>query len=97
MFLEDKGRPDKAIVFFKKALLFNSENIDTFYQLGVAKLELNDFPEAVYLFKQVINKNPHYAPAYDKLAESYARLGDKENASFYRAKAEEGVLLNYQE
>lgn len=96
-FLEDKGRPDKAIVFFKKALQFNPDNIDTYYYLGLANLELNDLPESIYLFKQVIKQAPNYAPAYDKLAESYELLGDKENAAFYRAKSNEGVMLNYQD
>jgi tetratricopeptide (TPR) repeat protein len=83
-FLYELGRPDKAIIYFDKALALNHQNAEVYYQLGISYMELFEYAEAIQHFKQAIKYQPNYPAAYQHLANSFAALGDENKAAFYQ-------------
>jgi tetratricopeptide (TPR) repeat protein len=50
------------------------------FNYGLFSLERKDYQRAIEQFRQSINLNPKYLPAYEAMAESYLQLHDGPNA-----------------
>ena len=85
----DKERPNKAIAYYKKAIQYRSADEKMHYELGVAYMDLGNYPESIVSFKNAIKQNASYTEAYRQLANSYSELGDEVNAKYYREKGSE--------
>lgn len=79
----EKGRPKKALVYYKKSLKYAPENADVYYEMALANSNMLNYAEAIYLLKKAIKINPEHASAYSLLAHNYAIIGDDENAKLY--------------
>lgn len=83
-FLYEKGRPEKALIFFNKALALDRVNAQIYYELGAANIELFEYAEAIEQLKQAIKYDPDNKATYKKLAFTFAALGDDAKAAYYR-------------
>lgn len=86
-YLYDKGRPEKAIGYFKQSQNFSKGNAEVYYHLGLAYLKLTNYAEAITHLQRTIKLNPGHSGAYRLLAKSYAALGDKETAAKFKRMA----------
>ncbi len=67
---------DRAIDLYKKALIVDANNWQTYFNLGIALAEAKREDEAVLAFKQSAQINPAHAPSHNALARLYM---EKEN------------------
>lgn len=72
-----------ALAYYKKALQFNPQDIETINDIGVVYESLNDPISAVAMYKRALEINPQYLPAYTNLAFLYEAKNDTRNASYY--------------
>lgn len=84
MYLYDKGRPERALSYFNKALDLDKQNKQIHYELGAANIKLFEYAEAIEHLKAAIKLDPKYTAAYEKLADSYSALGDNAKAAYYK-------------
>jgi len=65
--LLDKGRPDKALVAYNKALQFGRGSIEIYYNMGNAFLDLGRFDAAAKHYKKVVELNPGLPEPYNNM------------------------------
>lgn len=70
-----------AFVEFQKALEFDSNDKNIHNALGVIYLQkLEDYPKAIYHFKEALDIDEDFSEAANNLGNAYAKLGEYENA-----------------
>lgn len=72
-----------ALTFYKKALEFDPNDVETMNDIGVIYESLNDPVSAAAMYKQILELNPQYLPAYTNLAFLYEAKNDTRNATYY--------------
>ncbi|MDD4955042.1 MAG: tetratricopeptide repeat protein [Candidatus Omnitrophica bacterium] len=72
-----------ALAFYKKALEFDPNNLETMNDIGVLYESLNDTVTAAAVDKKIIELNPQYLPAYTNLGFLYEAKNDTRNATYY--------------
>ncbi|MDD4183028.1 MAG: tetratricopeptide repeat protein [Candidatus Omnitrophica bacterium] len=72
-----------ALTFYKKALEFDPNDIETINDIGVLYESLNDTVSAAVMYKKTLELNPQYLPAYTNLAFLYEAKNDTRNATYY--------------
>jgi tetratricopeptide (TPR) repeat protein len=76
-FLQRSGRLEDAKVFYKKALMLDSNSVKVLNDLGVAYMQGRNYVEAQESLEQAIQSKPDYVDAYYNLACLYALKGEK--------------------
>ena len=85
--LQRSGRLEDAKVFYKKALMLDSNSVKALNDLGVAYMQGRDYVEAQESFEQAIQREPDYVDAYYNLACLYALKGEKARSLTHLKKA----------
>src|SRR5690349_20005862 len=82
-----RGAVAEAAARYSQILTFEPKNIDALCLLGVAKMELKGFAEAVDLLRKAVKLAPKHAPAHNFLGAALKETGriDADLASFNRA------------
>lgn len=82
------GNLEKAIEHFTHSLTLTPEYVMAHYHLGVMYLKSEaDLEKAATEFKKVLEEAPSDAASAAHLAQIYTRLGDQEQAAFYRERS----------
>lgn len=77
---EDQN-PDRAIMYYKKAVGLDPSLYSSWYGLGILMIESEEGNES---FRKAIKANPKFAPSYYWLAYNHARVRkDKEALSYF--------------
>lgn len=77
-FLE-KGKTDKAIKNFEKAIKSKTSFYMAYYRLGEIYIDKKDFEKVEYMLKKVVEINPNFLPVHLDLGELYLEI--KQNTS----------------
>lgn len=87
-FLYDKGRPEKAISFLKKAIYYGGNSQpEVYFHLGTALFRLKNYAEAITQLKKIENTS-YKKKVRSLLARAYNQLGDQANANRYATREE---------
>ena len=91
-----RGAVAEAAARYSQILTFEPKNVDALCLLGVAKMELKGFPEAVDLLRKVVKLAPKHAPAHNFLGTALKQTGRTEAAleSFTRAISHQPDLMD---
>jgi adenylate cyclase len=90
--LRHSGRPEEAIVLFKKAIRLNPIPPAWYFSgLGGSYFELGQYEEAIAEFRKALNCAPDSQFSHMGLAAAYSKLGREEDA---RAAAAEVLRIN---
>jgi len=82
--LFDAGQYEQAIIFFEQALQRNPEHPRSILEaLGKSYAALNQWPEAIATYEQIIRANPTRHQVYALMGEAQCQLGHPEEARFY--------------
>jgi Flp pilus assembly protein TadD len=94
--LIDQGHYDVALVQLAQAAAKPSNQTEIAFLTGICHLETGVLPEAVRHFKQAIQRDARYAPAYNGMGMALARRGDHAKAlpHFRRAMALDPAKTN---
>lgn len=77
----EEQNPDRAIMYYKKAVGIDPGLFSSWYGLGILMIETEEGNEA---FRKAIKANPKFAPSYYWLAYNHARVRkDKEALSYF--------------
>jgi tetratricopeptide (TPR) repeat protein len=81
--LFDTGQYEQAIIFFEQALQRNPERPRLIFEkLGRSYAALNQWPEAIEAYEQVIRADPSRDQVYVLMGEAQCQLGQPEEARF---------------
>jgi protein O-GlcNAc transferase len=69
---------NKAIEYLENSISGDSTDVDSYYYLGFAHLELKEFEEAILFYTKAIELDPECEKAYKGRATCYYYIGDKE-------------------
>lgn len=75
-----QGLLNKAKESLAESLRWQPDYPEALYVLGMVHLELNDYSEAIALFKRCIDSNPFFTEAHNLLGLTHARMGNYEEA-----------------
>jgi len=91
-----RGAVAEAAARYSQILTFEPKNVDALCLLGVAKMELKGFSEAVDLLRKVVKLAPKHAPAHNFLGTALKQTGRTEAAleSFTRAISHQPDLMD---
>jgi tetratricopeptide (TPR) repeat protein len=78
--LHRKGKWDKAIVDYNKALELNPQYTDAYYNRGICYYKKDEYDKAIADYKKVLELDPQYANAYYGLALTYEAKGEHDKA-----------------
>ena len=76
------GKPDEAVLAFKKAISINPNNAEAYNNLGNALKDQGMLEEAIEAFKQAVSIKPDFAEGYYNMANTLSDYG----------KVKEGIL-----
>ena len=77
----------KALQYFNKAVLYNKNISNAYYQRGLIYKEYNNFEQTIKDIKQSAELEPDNAIVLNELGLVHQTLGDLENALYYYKKA----------
>jgi len=81
----DKREFDKALVALRKAIEFDPDYIEGYFNIGLILQTQNRIAEAAEYYKKAISLKPDYYRAYDNLGAIYLDKGDlNESLSYYQ-------------
>jgi len=81
----DKKEFDNALIALKKAVEFDPDYIEGYYNIGLILQNHNEFVEAAEYYKKAISLKPDYYLAYDNLGALYLNNGDlNESLTYYK-------------
>src|SRR5262245_31330540 len=91
-----RGAVAEAAARYSQILTFEPKNVDAICLLGVAKMELKAFAEAVDLLRKAVRLAPKHAPAHNFLGTALKETGrtDAALASFNRAISHQPDLMD---
>ena len=75
-FLE-KNQPKAAVSLLKKVTKIDPENVNAWYNQGLALNQLKKYPDAITCFDIIVQMNPNDASALNNRAIAMAELGDQ--------------------
>lgn len=78
--------PKTALGLFMRAVQLAPQAGEPKYWAGYANAVMKNFHAAVALYRSAIGADPHFLPAYKRLAMAYVELGDQSNAKAYAQK-----------
>ncbi len=81
VFLQDEGATDEAKAYFLKSLDLGGIQPQILYSLGNLQMHLDEIPEAIAAFEQVVMKKPDHYLAWRHLGWCYAVSGQPEKAA----------------
>ncbi|MBT9545316.1 MAG: hypothetical protein IV090_08005 [Candidatus Sericytochromatia bacterium] len=85
--LQAQGLLDLAALHYQMALELAPDMTEAAYELGLLQIERHEYAPAIRAFKQVLDHNPVFAPAYFQLGQIYQRyFGAFEEALEYYQK-----------
>ncbi len=76
----DQSRPDKARIFFEKAVNLNPSFLPACYNLAWLKQRENDHKGAIDIYKSMLEKRPDYGLSWNNLGVAYRETGDSDKA-----------------
>lgn len=79
----NKGRHQKAIDLYKKALNINPDSSQTWYRLGRTYVELKDYQKAIDCYRQVLEIDPASIIVLNDLGWIYEVIGDYQKSIEY--------------
>lgn len=77
----------EAIANLQTAIHIKPDDIDSYRLLGLAYIQLNDFPHALQALQQAITLSPNQVEVLNNLGVIYTQLGDYESARSYLQQA----------
>lgn len=80
-------QPQKALPYFKEAVLIKPENTESLYNLGYCYSELGSYDSAIVYFKKALETDVYYSYAYSKLHDIYTEKKEYRNAIINSEKA----------
>lgn len=81
----DKREFDNALIALKKAVEFDPDYVEGYFNMGLILQSQSKFIEATDYYKKVISLKPDYDLAYDNLGAIYLNNGDlKESLAYYQ-------------
>lgn len=72
----DIGYSMSAVEYCKKAIQINPKSIDAYDYMGVAYVDMKEYPKAIESFEKAININPKFVDAYIHMALAYGSKND---------------------
>ncbi|MFH1776097.1 MAG: tetratricopeptide repeat protein [Candidatus Omnitrophota bacterium] len=69
------GRHEQATAFYQKAIALDGKYVDAYYNLGNACVDINKPEQAIAAYKRALEIDPDDQIVSQKLAETYAALG----------------------
>ena len=85
--LTTEGKPREAISLYKKAIARYPYCANTYYNLGNAHCDLNEYSSAVLNYQKAIKLAPDYPQAWANLSDAQFRLKDYDSAEKTATKA----------
>ena len=83
-----KNQPKAAVSLFKKVTKIDPENVNAWYNQGLALNQLKKYADAITCFDMITQRNPNDAmAALNNRGIAMAELGDPEGAMEYYEKA----------
>jgi tetratricopeptide (TPR) repeat protein len=80
----DKREFDNAIVALEKAVQFDPDYVEGYFNIGFILQSQNQLAESIEYYKKAISIKPDYSRAYDNLGAIYLDMGDlKESLAYY--------------
>jgi hypothetical protein len=70
----------KKIRLYKKAIRFNPNDANNFYDLGIIYEGMGDYNKAIESYKEAIRIKPEYADVHNKLGYAYEKVFDSKHA-----------------
>lgn len=86
-FAYDHAEYDTAMLFFRKALKEEPNNVKVYINAGLTEERLHDTAAALSYFKKALAVDPKYMRVYRNIASIYFDRGDYEKAEQYYSKA----------
>lgn len=83
MFAPDPENPMQGITMLKSVVAKDSTNTRAILQLGHFSVLSGQFPKAIERFEQALRIDPKLVQTYLYLGDTYAKMGDIENAEKY--------------
>jgi tetratricopeptide (TPR) repeat protein len=83
----DHAEYDTAMLFFKKALKEEPNNVKVYINAGLTEERLHDTVAALSLFQKALTVDPKYMRVYRNIASIYYDRGDFQKAEIYYTKA----------
>ncbi|MBN3039518.1 MAG: tetratricopeptide repeat protein [Candidatus Omnitrophica bacterium] len=84
---QKKGKLEQAISYYRQSVNLSNENIDYYFDLGLAYEEKGSLKQAADQFEKIIKKEPGYALVEAKLAHVLSKEGSLEAALKHSQKA----------
>jgi tetratricopeptide (TPR) repeat protein len=78
-----QGLFDRALVEYFKASHFDKDGIILNYNLALLFQEMNNYPKALELYKNIAKKHPEYYKTFYNIARIYQEQGDNAKAKVY--------------
>ena len=69
------GMPDEAIDAYKKSIMLNPNDGDTYFNMGIALRDQGKLEESIDAYKKAISLKPDYAEAYSNMAVAFRKKG----------------------
>jgi tetratricopeptide (TPR) repeat protein len=82
--LQNLGKDDEAIAFYRSYLQYRPDDFQGWFDLGYALMHKEEYREAVKCFERVLELKPGVREAHMHLVDCYEKLGDSKAASRHR-------------
>jgi len=83
----ENGDYEKAIEYYKRAVILNPDFIEALNNLGVAYAKQGDYGKAIECYTEAIRKNPYYATPFSNIGVAFYRMGYLQKSVDYFEKA----------
>ncbi len=77
------GKYSEALKTLENAADLDSTDPESFFYIGLTRMELHQWDEAVAAFKTLTEKAPDYKRAFYYMGEAYGKQGNMEEAHYY--------------
>ena len=81
-----QGKREDALQALHTATTINPAHAQTYFNIGIINLDLNDYTQAEIAFKETITRDANYSKAYTFLAETYEKTNRLDDALNYYKK-----------
>ncbi len=91
------GDYQKAEEHFTKAIQYDKDNPDAYYNRGCCKVNMRRYQEAIIDFEKAIELKPDFANAYFNLGQVYFYINDYDMMCYYYKMAKENGRDNMED
>ncbi len=80
--LEHRGAYERALAYFREAVLLDSALAVVPYEMGIVYRQLGQYEHAVVALREAIRLQPDFVDSYNQLGITYFEVGDYQRACF---------------